>query len=202
MALSSDPAHERVRTKIDELLREQSSLLDSVNVYSSPTFVTLDDPNDRLATFTAVTPFPDDIRDACRRPRLHSTFGVLPDIGRFYSIVDNKLFLWPLPGSAAVSTQKLFGVDRCEEQDVITCVATFRVDPGAFPQCHQALVIGTATYLKIILLQCFPIDFSRFYIIGLDFVPFCLCAGPVNTFFVGTDHGHRRVRLTYPLYSL
>lgn len=136
-----------------------------------------------LAKLSNTAAFPSEIYAHYATAKLKTACGCLPEIGKFYCICDNKLFMWPVDDSKC-SDQKE------ETGSVITAVGICGVDPQFFPNKNaMTLVIATPTYLKIIPLNGQKIDFNSCYLLEIDFAVFCILKGPQGRIFVGTDAG-------------
>ncbi|OHT16121.1 hypothetical protein TRFO_13447 [Tritrichomonas foetus] len=138
-----------------------------------------------MATFSSVVPFPKDVSIHYTTATLKASFGCLAEIGRFYCITDNKLFLWSSTDSFCEQIQE-------EDASVITSVCLCGVDPillGYIPDVKFTLVLATPKYIKIIPVSGPRIDFSQFYLTEINFAPFCIAAGQDGRIFVGGECG-------------
>ena len=136
------------------------------------------------AKLSSTTAFPQEIYAHYATAKLKTACGCFPEIGRFYCICDNKLFMWPIDDSK-VSEQKE------EIGSVITAVGICGIDPQFFPNNKHTmtLVIATPTYIKIIPLNGGRIDFDSCYLVEIDFPALCILKGPCGRIFIGTDWG-------------
>ena len=136
------------------------------------------------AKLSSTTAFPQEIYAHYATAKLKTACGCFPEIGRFYCICDNKLFMWPIDDSK-LSEQKE------EVGSVITAVGICGIDPKFFPKNKNmlTLVVATPTYIKIIPLNGGRLDFDSCYLVEIDFPALCILKGPCGRIFIGADSG-------------
>ena len=178
-------------------------------VYCQPSF-----PNE-IATISNLTPFPCDIatiglRDSKQKKPQQQTqglfeggfnnsekneieiipkntfYGCIPEIGRFYYVVENKLFLWKIDNAQDCQQQ-------VEEDPIITGIELMTVSPNLMvihKDATNVLAIATSHYIKFVIVNSGNIDFECFYKANINFPVFCMKLGFNGTLLVGSDRGN------------
>ena len=158
------------------------SSADDVGYFRSP------NPSE-IMTVSNASPFPDELKDHYMCSEDIAFCGCLPSIGRYYYVVDNKLFLWRSDSNERASCSVSEFVN--EQEKVITSLSTMNPGRDFFSKnVNSLLAVGTPTYIKIYPIENDKICFESFYSVKIDFVPTCMCPGDFNQLIIGGSDGH------------
>ena len=110
------------------------------------------------------------------------SYGILTDVNRYYCIVDNKAFFWPLD-SNTISEE----IEEKEAEFIISIEETsvFITETDHIP----AIAIATPKYIRIFPFENNTIDQTNFNIIKTRFITKIMHKGPAGILFCGGSDG-------------
>lgn len=134
------------------------------------------------------SPFPPVVKTHYQFSEEIAVCGCLPDINRYYYIIDNKLFLWHVNSKSFSDSE----VDQIQEDEkVIIAVCTIPKSREMFftKTVDALLAVATPTYIRIYPIENDFINPTVFYTSNISFTPTCLCSGDSDQIFVGGADG-------------
>lgn len=146
-------------------------------------------PLSDMANFSPICQIPKIVTIHYSAATVKASFGCFSEIGKFYSILDNKLFVWSYDTSEPEQIM--------EDTSIITCVALCGVSPEhkiqrkfTYPNLKYVLIVCTPKYIKIYYVNDKQIKFNEQPdIVSINFSPFCIANGPDGQILLGSSNG-------------
>lgn len=167
---------------------ESFSFYDNINQFQFDTnelYDFFENPDD-LVNISDEQPFPPIIRSSITPFTERIYFGIIPMLSRFYCIIDNSVYFWPL--NSIDDNSVSYYIE--EESSFISCVNCGHVNPKVFKEkCIGVILYGTDTSMKIVPVTDNNIYFELSIEIKLKFIPTEFYTSKSGTIFVSSNEG-------------
>lgn len=140
-----------------------------------------DIPTDTV-NITNSTQIPSEIFVHYAAAKLKCTYGCLTRLQKFYTAIDNKLFIWQVDSNEVSNTLYESNADLI----IDVCECQIQITDREYALC---IAISTPKYIKIVSCIDGKIDFEQFNIIETSFISSSMCEGPLGYLFCGSYDG-------------